>query len=684
MLWKIKKIVRDHQIFLGFLFLGIAIRAFASFSLNHLIDITWHLAFARSVFDTGDLTEGFMTILRAGDTSQIHGKIWYQIMAAWLWILEQLRLIRVDYLLDTKAFSDSANYLVGFRQWSPPLYQLTAIKAIQFVWDMLLAISMYGLASRLRVKHPSFIILFWALNPFLIMVGYGIMMTEIAMLFGLVGGIYYWVCATDAKTEKNRIIHYALATGFFAFGAVIKQLPLLMIPVMLLTVIHKKRVALTIILSFLTTYTLLRQPWAGDHALIQNYFFFSEQSMGLFRYKIAEIPLFLIFYGSLLWYVFAKRFSLIKEPVRILELCILVIAIVYAVDATFFVQFLTWILPLAGLYALYDKKNMWMLFFVFGALYLKLFMSHDYYAGLLAPTIGSRFYDLLHHTNTIERFISYKFLDLIFSFIVKAVYIVIGIVLFLKIHTGRHAMMESLEKIRTPFISTVLGIFLLYVGIFVGDFFIAKQHIKVPQYAFQTEWKELSTKANPMSVAVNNKVGYTIRALTLPLTHDGSNFNDATIFTIQTPKETFAVKVPDFKLPRNYENEYTIYFPKPIRDSSFTITISKEKNLNNVRLYEGRAIEQINSPGNSIYQGYDTQGKDRLVTYDFGKNKEFVLFLRGDYTFRDIVTGLTFHMSHTLKKIYFGTYFFMTFIFLSLGLGLIFKNRETLKRMKRE
>ena len=263
-----------------------------------MIDFMHILAMVKSIADTSNFTSGLITLKRLGFEIQLYGKIYYQIIALWLTFLEKINLLRIQFIFDTKPFQDATSYMTGLWQWSPPLYQLTAIKLIQFLWDFIFVFFLYKAAQLINKNLAWLAILFWAVNPYFMMINYAFFMPDIFMMASFVVGVYFWLKAIkEKKLGVNSIT--ILSLFFLVLGAIIKQLPLLLIPFFILSFANNKRSFLKLIGLFLTFYFILKQGWAQDSYFINKFFLFSKESMGILRNNFNSMPYFLIFYSMI-------------------------------------------------------------------------------------------------------------------------------------------------------------------------------------------------------------------------------------------------------------------------------------------------------------------------------------------------------------------------------------------------
>lgn len=666
---RLQNFITTHRLPVVYLLIGIALRLIYNFLFNHLIDITWHLAFARSVAETGNLTEGFLAVLRAGDESQLHGKIWYQLIALWLHFLNFVKIIKLELLLDTRPFTETFTYLIGFRQWSPPLYQLISIKLIQFVWDIPLAIYLYLTAKELGVKKPHYILLFWAVNPYLMMVGYAIMMTEIAMLTAFVAGCYYWIKALRSTQKNNYYIFGILTAVLLALGAVIKQTPLLLIPFAILSLTKNIRTFLIFSIAAGCSYLLLRQPWAPDAILVKKYFFLSPQSTGIFKFTFNRVPYFLLFYGLLFFIVSLNRKIISANVHNIFKLVTVILCLIYITDTVFFVQFVTWILPFAGLIALSDAKNLWILFSTLLAVTLKTLHSGDYFSTLLSPTIGSRYSNYLNNSVLINKYFSYQLYDSLLHTIIIILFIITAVSLITQLFNKTDRLGELIqEKIKKFDYKKIVWIFFfLYLFFIIADYVVKSPYISLPQQQFQISDREVKVTRDPLLIRVNNPQKYSINAIQLSTIRKAFPYDEHTVFRFsKNGRELFTQKVHDFEFPTKSDDLFTIFLDKPIKEKQFDVAIYKEKGINEIIFYEAKQISELSVPGNKLYVGYDTPQGNEVLDVQFA-DQIFPFYLRGSYGINDIIKGLRSHFTGKAKTIFYGSYFLSIILLLLLS-----------------
>src|SRR3989338_8660623 len=223
-------LIKKHKAVLQLLLLGIIVRLLWIFFFNSTFDFFNILALSKSVFDTGRLSDGFFVLKQNNLEVQLYGKIYYQLIALWLKVLEVFKIIEVRYLFDTKAYTGPNGYLEGLFHWGPLLYQIISIKFFQFFYDGIFLYFLYQISKLINPSKSKHVLLFWALTPFLMIEPYSVYQSDFAMLAFFIAGIYFWMKELIQKDNglftKNKI----LAFFFLSLGAVIKQVPILVIP----------------------------------------------------------------------------------------------------------------------------------------------------------------------------------------------------------------------------------------------------------------------------------------------------------------------------------------------------------------------------------------------------------------------------------------------------------------------
>ncbi len=356
---KVKVFFHNRRKLISFVILGIIVRLIFAILFTHSFDFFNILVLIKSVADTGNIVEGFFVVKKIMSLDiQLYGKIYYQLAAVWLNILDFLKIIDIRYIFDNKGYTEAESYLSGFGQWSPPLYQLTSIKLFQFIYDFIFLFYFIKIATLIfGPKYNKYLVLFWALNLPMIYVGYAMFQSDLAMVAFLIGGIYY---AIIASKENSKIMSRSilLMLVFFAIGAVIKQVPILFVIPFLMVISRSVKSFMISSVFFGFCYVLLSQSYLKDGALMKQFFLNSEESLALFHFRLNDVPIFLVLYLLFTIGVYIFRTHIQTNNFHIITISTILLLIVFISEDMryFFVQFSIWIIPFLALLTIKDFR----------------------------------------------------------------------------------------------------------------------------------------------------------------------------------------------------------------------------------------------------------------------------------------------------------------------------------------
>ncbi|KKQ38136.1 MAG: hypothetical protein US54_C0017G0002 [Candidatus Roizmanbacteria bacterium GW2011_GWA2_37_7] len=357
---KIIRFIQKHLLFISIIAFGIGLRLFFAFSFNHLFDYFNILVLAKSTADTNSLLEGFFVLKNAiQHESQLFGKIYYQVIAVWLYFLDAIKIIDLSFIFDTKPYNPEAPYMSGFSHWGPLHYQATAIKLIQFLYE---GIFLFFFLSTLRLikKHSynSLLIgaLFWALNPFMIYATYVPFQSDLAMTTFLLGGVYFALKILINKEKRLTSKNLILMSICFAIGAIIKQVPILFIVPFLIIIAPTFLSFLLNAGIFALAYFVISQPFSADSVLMKTFFLTSDESTALFNFTLNNASIVIIAYCLAVLLIFLFRNKIRENPFNIIRISIILLSIVYiSEDLSFlYAQFNIWIMPFLIIMAFLD------------------------------------------------------------------------------------------------------------------------------------------------------------------------------------------------------------------------------------------------------------------------------------------------------------------------------------------
>lgn len=676
----------DQKI-IALLFLGIGLRLIYGLLFNQMVDYMNILSLVKSIADTGNFNYGLIALKRIGFEVQLYGKIYYQIIALWLRLLDWIGIVPIKYLFDTKPLTDPQSYMIGLWQWSPPLYQLTIIKLIQFLWDFLFIFFLYKTARLINKNLAWLSILFWALNPYFMMINYAFFMPEMFMLAAFVGGLYFWLRLFE-KNNKDNFLFKTLAIFFLTLGAVIKQVPLLLMPFLMIFLIKRVKDFIIYPFLFLIFYLFLKQGWAEDGYFINKFFLFSKESMGILRNNFNNIPYFLYFFGLFTVFFLKRRDLIFSRKENIILLIIFVISLIYLNDPVFFIQFTIWILPFSFLLSLFNSQY-WLVFNLsMLAITLKGWQNEMYLSPMLSPTIGAMFNDFLSNKIFINQFFDYEIYYLLIRFGVNFFYLlviieVIGLLFFNK---SIFCKIFSQSLTFTPK-RAIFFLFLIYIVFNIFDYTLKSSYVLLSQNKYQVSTNELELSGKPFVVKVINPSKKEIKAIQIPvIIKNQVVFYDNLVFEFIKNNQIFLKKkIPHhYLIGKNYEEPLIVFLPRTVKESDFFIKIYKEKGLNDLFVQKAQILNDLNKPPNGLFVGYEKTPEENLIRIYFSDKKNiFPIYFRGRYDLNDIFNALKFHTNSIFKKSFFTLYIITSIIIISLNILINFVCRKNGKKIQK-
>lgn len=674
-LMNLKSFIRKNYLIFGLLLLGISLRLIYGLLFNQMVDYMNILALVKSIADTGNFTYGLIALKRLGFEVQLYGKIYYQIIALWLKFLDQIGIVPLKFIFDTKPLQDPSSYMIGLWQWSPPLYQLTIIKLIQFLWDFIFVFFLYKTTKIINKNLAWLSILFWAINPYFMMINYAFFMPEIFMLASFAAGLYFWL--KIVKDNKQTTFNKTLALFFLVLGAIIKQLPLLIIPYFIMSISKNKKNLFFYSGLFFIFYFFLKQGWSNDSFFINKFFLFSNESMAILRNNFNSMPYFLIFYSLFFLAVFKNKDKVFRQYDNIILLIIAIISLTYINDPVSFIQFTIWILPFTFLAAITSSKYIYLFNLSFFAVLIKGFINEFYLSPMLSPTIGAMFNEFLSNKVFINNFFSFDIYDLILKFIIFLCYLLIFIESVSLIFYKKTIFADVVKQIKFNFSvqNSILILFISYIIFVIFDFQIKSSFILLPQKEYQITTQEIELTKKPITIKIDNPQMKKIKALQILIIKKGKITHDDYLilkFLDENGSKILTKKISDFQIPSTTDEPLIVFLPKTINKKRFAIKIFKEKNLNETVVYKSSILDHINKPKNGLYNGYEKPDETSLIKVHFDKEENiFPLYFRGQYELKDILLAIKNHLQGKLKKVFFISYALVSLFLLVFSLILI-------------
>ena len=496
------------------------------------------------------------------------------------------------------------------------------------------------------------------------------------MLVFFIAGIYFWMKELIQKDNglftKNKI----LAFFFLSLGAVIKQVPILVIPFAIISFSQN-------IFSFLINigvsavfYFFLRQPWSADKELLQYFSLFSKEGTAIFNFQLNGVSIFLFLYIVFFTTFFFKRKILLTDFRKPLYLICLILSLVYiSEDSSFlFPQFNIWIMPFLALLILINEKFSLLMFIPIIGFFKRVMIGVDL-SGLLNPTFGYGFNNILDYKYFIYSFVNPNLIGLFLTTLMFCGYFFLILFLIRDIF-GMNLFEDinlQLEELRLSLDKLTKIILIGFIALFIADFIVKTRLTLLPTLTYQPEDKKILLSKKPIVVEVINNPNRSINGIDILSEKNLVNYDDVTIFKFvdERGKQIHIQRISDYLFPSPEEN-LTITLDKSIKSKKFNILIYKERGLNRISIRSAKVIGEI--VGGSIYNNPD---EGEILQLRFPGDIIFV-HLRGQYEFQQMIRGTLYHINQKPK--FFIGYFALISL---LIVGLFVLSSQKFKKVDR-
>lgn len=659
-------LIKKNKAIIKLLLIGILVRLIFMFFFNSTFDFFNILALSKSVADTGSLIDGFFVLKRNSLEVQLYGKIYYQLIAFWLGFLETIKILEIKYLFDTKPYQGLSSYMEGLFRWGPGLYQLISIKFLQFFYDFIFLYFIYQIAKVIRVTYAKKILIFWAFTPFLMIVPYAVFQSDFAMLTCFVAGIFFWMRGVSESEDKLLTKNKILTFVFLSLGAIIKQVPILMIPFAIIS--FSRNIKFFVVNSILAGffYLIFGQPWAKDSALIKQFFLMSRESTAILNFQINSVSIFLFLYFLLILIVFVKKRVLFSDNKNILYLTTFILTVIYLTeDSTLlFPQFNIWIMPFLALLSLI-KPEYGVLLIAPITGFLKRIMIGVDLSGLLNPTFGYGFAHLLDYKYFTYSLVNPDLVGLFLTSLMTVFYFYLILIICVDLFSFNklNFLRINFKDIDIDLVKITKFIVIGYSVLFIIDFVVKTRLTIIPTTAYQGNNKQIILSDKPLSVEVFNRKGKTINSLEVRSKKNEISYVDFTVFKFVDDQNNVIhiQKINDFLFP-TVDYNFNILLDKPIKNKKFKILIYKERGYNRIAFFSAKLIGDIT--GGSIY---DKPSEGETVHLNF-PGEGFELHLRGQYYPYQMFKGMMYHVN--TKPKFFIAYFFLIILLVTVILFL--------------
>lgn len=617
--------ISKNKQLIAIILIGVLFRLVFSVFFNHIFDFRNILAIVKSVALTGDVTEGFFNLKKLGLEVQLYGKLYYQIAALWFHFLQLINILDIS----------------SFDHLNIPLYQLISIKFSQFLYDFIFLYFFYRIAQLLKI-NTLLACLFWALNPYIVFTTYAMYQSDIAMLSFMVGGVYFALQAIHFKNQK--IVYPIAAIIFFAIGASLKQVPILLIPLTIIVFSKNYKYLLTLILVTFLSYFISSQPWGADSQFIRLFFLISKESTALFNFQLNSIPLFIILYLSLMLLTFFKRNVILANPPLFLILTTLLLVIIYLSEdnSFFFPQFNIWVMPFIILLAL--SKPEYTIFFITPVIgfFKRQLIDNDFLTGALSESIGKPLANIPRYDYLLKSVFNPTLIDYGLNGLLFFLYVLLALLLlseFNILQRIRQALITLTEPIKKYTTSIILGIFALYF-VFLGiDYLIKSQYVLFNSGVYQETGMIYKVHTRPVSLHISNPGEGNIKGLEIKSSRNNISAYDMVNLQFideSTGKTILKQQVSDYLFPENAD-ELFIPLKKSINAKEIQLDISKETGQNDLSFYQARLAQE---PPDIMQSGIKRSDILNLTYID----TPITIDIRGQYPLMYIVYSLGKHI----------------------------------------
>ena len=673
---KLLDFIQKNKLLISIIGFGVGIRLFFAFSFNHLFDYFNILVLSKSVADTNSLLEGFFVLKNAiNHESQLFGKIYYQVIAAWLYLLDAIKVVDIDFIFDSKPYDPKTPYMSGFGQWGPLHYQTTAIKLIQFLYEGIFLFFFFS-TIRLIKKHSykALVIgaLFWTLNPFMIYATYVPFQSDLAMTTFLLAGVYFAIKILHKNEKRITSKEVIMMSTCFAIGAIIKQVPILfIIPFLIILTPSIKSFFLNSAI-FALLYYVISQPFSNDTTLMKTFFLASEESIALFNFTLNNASFMIMAYGIALILILVHRKIIRKNPLNILRITIILLSIIYiSEDISFlYAQFNIWIMPFLMLMAFIDPLFALFLLVPVIGFYRWIIIDNGSTTGSMWLTYGAPLDKIPSFESLLNTILQPK---LIHRFINSFFILGHSLIIFYSIKYWNNAK-AFIKNIPLAYVPLTL----IYICFFMFDFSVRSNLAQITNIKYFDTHEKILTK-NPIVFTINNQNQRSVSGVEIALMRKSIQKSDFVVLEAFDENSLLLVKkeVNDYTIPNGF-GEFYIPFGKNIKDSTIEVHISKKFGQNQILVQQSdtSVYEKSNDQNYGQYDSYyDTKPVNITFTQD-----QYKVNILGAYSFEDMILNVSHHFNQ--RPTFYYAYFTLTFVTL-LGGGvfsgiLLYKNRKLL------
>lgn len=648
---KLLHTIKQYKLLISIILFGVGLRLFFAFSFNHLFDYFNILVLSKSVADTNSVLEGFFVLKNTiHHESQLFGKIYYQMIALWLHLLDAVKIIDLNFIFDTKAYDPKTPYMSGFGKWGPLHYQVTAIKLIQFLYESIFLFFFLSLIRFIKKNsYASLIVgaLFWALNPFMIYATYVPFQSDLAMTTFLLGGIYFALKVLQKNIKKITSKEMIAMIVFFAIGAIIKQVPILFIIPFLIILTPS---VISFFLNsgiFVLAYLIISQPFSSDATLMKTFFLASEESTALFNFTLNNASIMIMGYCIALIFIFLNRKIIRKNPLNLLRISVIMLSLVYiSEDLSFlYAQFNIWIMPFLLLMAFVDPIYAIFLIVPIVGFYRWIIIDNGSMTGSMWLAYGAPLDKIPSTESILNNILQPKLIHRMINSI-----FILGnsLIIFYTIKYWSQTK-KYIGNIRLIFIPIALVI--IYFCYFSADVFIKSNLVLITNNNYFNTHEKLLTQT-PIKLTVHNPRNRNLTGIEIALMRKSITKNDFVVVEVFDKKggKLVRTEVNDYAVPNGF-GEFYITFGKKIDNEQFEIQISKKYGQNSILIQKADTVSVENIRDRN-YGQYDSFYETNPVQISFPEDL-YKVNIRGEYTLMDMINNMQTHSGQRPTFYYF-------------------------------
>lgn len=498
-------------------------------------------------------------------------------------------------------------------------------------------------------------------------VGYVMFQSDLAMLAFMTGGVYFTLKKLYDKDFSFFSFDTILALACIIIGAIVKQVPLLLLPFVIILLSNSLLQLLILSALSLVFYFVSYQPWTEDAILIKTKFLTSSESTALFGFHLNGLVIFYGLYLSILGYFITIKQRVKNNPILLLYFVVAIICTVLISEdyGSFFTQFNVWIMPFLAILALNESKYS---IFLFGSLvgfFKRALMDTSVLIGSLALTFGEPLAKTPSHGQILSLYFNEEIVNKFLNSIFLMNYLfLLFFILYQIVKSAPHPWLTKLQEHIHLTLTKAISIFAILFIVTTGLEYLVFSSFSQLTNLNSTQPTETFITKKPLFINIDNNDEHAITGLSLRIVNKGlSSYDNVMVKATDrtTNKDILLSKTNDYVLPSNADF-FPLLFPHSINAKKIRLAIYKEKGLNSIAIFK----DVKSAPPASVFSlKYDAFYKHHAPTMTF-TNSPIDVNLLGRYTISDAINNLKYNLSKKPKffLVYFGFIIFLLILLL--------------------